>query len=419
MNDGRRIVVVGGGIIGIACAHFLNRAGYQVTIVDKGRIGGECSHGNCGLVCPSHVLPLAEPGALGAAFKSMLSPQSPFHIRPRLDRGLWKWLWNFARRCNQAKMLESGRAIQPLLASSLSLYTQLVEQEGIECEWKKQGLLFVYKNQRPFDSYTRVNDLLTEEFNEPARRIGGPELGEFEPSLRPGLAGGWYFEHDAHLRPDRLVASWRAALQRRGVRFVEQEGLDSLIETNGVVRAAKLEHQTIEADRFVIATGAWTPRLAGILRVRIPIEPGKGYSITLPRPSVCPRVPLIFPEHRVAVTPLDEELRIGSIMEFAGYDATIRPERLRLLTEGVGHYLRGELPSGVNEKWFGWRPMTYDSTPVIGPCPGFSNVFLATGHNMLGLSMAPATGRLISELISGQPTHLATDAYSALRFTAR
>ena len=183
-----------------------------------------------------------------------------------------------------------------------------------------------------------------------------------------------------------------------------------------LVTAARLEDQTLEGDLFLIATGAWTPQLAKILRCRIPIEPGKGYSVTMPRPVPCPTVPLIFPEHRVAVTPLEHDLRLGSIMEFVGYDSSIRPARLRLLTDGAAQYLRCPLPSEFSETWYGWRPMTYDSTPVIGPCPGFSNVYLATGHNMLGLSMAPATGRLISEIMAGTTPHLPTHCYSASRF---
>jgi D-amino-acid dehydrogenase len=416
MNAGRSVVVIGGGIIGIASAHFLNKAGYQVTVVDQGRIGQACSHGNCGLVCPSHVLPMAEPGAMASTLKALVRPHSPFRIRPRLDRTLWRWLWQFSRRCNETDMLASAAAIQPLLASSLKLYGELVSDEGLECEWQKQGLLFVYRHQAPLDAYARVNQLLATRFNEPAQRFDGPELCQFEPALRPGLAGGWYYEHDAHLRPDQLIASWRSLLEHRGVRFIEHQPLTALVATDGRVTAARLADQSLPGDRFLIATGAWTPQLASVLRVRLPIEPGKGYSVTVARPETCPAVPLIFPEHRVAVTPMKHELRLGSIMEFAGYDTSIRPERLSLLTDGASQYLRCELPTTFKESWYGWRPMTFDSTPVIGPCPGFTNVYLATGHNMLGMSMAPATGRLISELMAGTPPHLPAECYAATRF---
>ncbi len=387
-----------------------------MTVIDKGSIGGGCSHSNCGLVCPSHVLPLAEPGAVLSTLKSIIKPNSPLRVRPRLDREFLRWVWRFSRRCNQADMLQSGRAIHRLLTSSTQLYEQLVQHDGLECQWQKQGLLFVYQHRLAMDQYASVNDLVTAEFNEPARRMSGEEVAEFEPSLKTGLAGGWFFEHDAHVKPERLLASWQTLLEGRGVRFIENNALVGLVEADGEVVAAQLEHSVVEADELVVATGAWTPQLAKILRVRIPIEPGKGYSVTVARPPKCPSVPMVFPEHRVVVTPLECELRIGSVMELAGYDDSIRPERLRLLTDGASHYLRAAVPDQFSEPWYGWRPMTYDSTPVIGECPGFANVYLATGHNMLGLSMAPATGRLIAEMITGQPTHIPTDAYSASRF---
>lgn len=415
-EDRPHTLIVGGGIIGIACAHYLTKAGRRVTVIDQGEIGAACSHGNCGLVCPSHVLPLAEPGAWREAVKALLSPGRAFRIRPRVDPALWQWLWRFWQRCNRDDMLQSGRAIQPLLMSSMQLYNDLVQDDAVQCEWQKRGLLFAYRNQKPFEAYSPVNELLTSEFDEPARRLSGDELQQLDPSLKPGLAGGWYFEHDAHLRPDRLIQSWKSRLEQLGVRFLPHHGLCGFDASDGTVRAAKLSDGSIDADNFVVATGAWTPQLSQILGCRIPIEPGKGYSITIPRPSLCPRFPMIFPEHRVALTPMESGLRLGSIMEFVGYDSRIPSRRLRLLTEGASAYLREPIAPSQSDQWYGWRPMTYDSTPVIDRCPTFSNVYLATGHNMLGLSMAPATGRLITELITGETPHLNTSMYVAVRF---
>ena len=421
----------------MSSAYFLAEAGYDVTVVEKGTIGGACSRGNCGLVCPSHVLPLAEPGALRDAFRALLNPGGAFRIRPRLDLNLWRWLWNFARRCTHQRMLESGRAIQPLLASSLSLYQQLVRDQSLECEWQKQGLLFVYRNAHALDAYQPAADLLAEEFDEKPEKLVGDRLLEREPALSSGLAGAWYFEHDAqyglfldacgncgqmtlvrngtYLRPDRLLASWRGLLEQRGVRIIENAVLESLDASSGRVRAAVASGQRLEADHFVVATGAWTPQLAQVLGVRIPIEPGKGYSFTTPVSPNGPRTPMIFPETHVAVTPMDTGLRIGSMMEFSGYDESLRVDRLRMLADGAAPFLRDPLPGPQSEQWFGWRPMTWDSTPVIGPCPGLENVYLAVGHNMLGISMAPATGRLLAELVSGAEPPLDPSPYQAER----
>lgn len=417
MSDGQNVLVIGGGVIGVACAHYLQEHGFRVTVIDRGKIGAECSRGNCGLVCPSHVLPLAEPGAIGSAAASILKPGGPFLIKPRIDLSMWKWMANFAKRCNEDDMLESARAIQPLLTSSLQLYEELVLQHDLRCEFEKQGLLFVYRNRGPLDSYDATNQLLTSKFDEPARKMSGTELSDFEPSLKPGLSGAWYFEHDAHLRPDRLMHAWREQLTERGVKFVEERSLEAFDVDSGTVKFATASSESFQADRFVVATGARTPQLAPVLGHRMPIQPGKGYSITVPRPAVCPTYPMIFPERRVAVTPMESGMRLGSIMEFTGYDETIKPERLRLLTAAAAEYLVDvQLDESWPEKWFGWRPMTYDSTPIVGKCPGFSNVYLATGHNMLGLSMAPATGRLIAELLAGKEPHIPIAPYAASRF---
>lgn len=412
--DGRHTLVVGGGIIGIACAHYLTDAGFRVTVVDQAGVGSGCSRRNCGFVSPSHVLPLAGPGAIGSALKALLSSAGAFRIRPRLDPALWRWLWNFACRCNRHDQVQSGRAIQPLLLSSKDLYRKLVGD--LDCEWQERGLLMVYRNRALFEAYASVNDLLASEFSESAQRLEGDALREFEPALNDSVVGAWHCTHDAHLRPESLLTSWRSLLDRRGVRFIENCKFDGFQNKNGKVVAASVSEGVIEADAFVIAIGAWTPKLARILRQRVPIEPGKGYSILVPRPESCPQVPMLLPEHRVAVTPLQAGMRIGSIMEFAGYDTRIPVTRLRQLQDGATLYLREPITAPVSHEWYGWRPMTYDSVPVIGICPSFSNVYVAAGHNMLGLSMAPATGRLISEILSGTEPHIDMRPYRAERF---
>ncbi len=413
-ND--RILIIGGGVIGAACAHYLTEREYSVTIIDQGTFGGAASHGNCGLVCPSHVLPLTVPGALKEACKALFARNAPFRIQPRLDVSLWSWLVQFARRCNTRDMIFAGHAIQHLLESSMALYTDLAERRGLHCEWQKKGLFFVYQNGKALDDYGLTNRMLIEHFHEPARRIDGDAVRELEPALKPGLAGGWYYEHDAHLRPDVLLKSWRTELENRGVIVRERCVFQGFLNSNGRPVAAKTSLGEIPADRFVIAAGALTPRLSRELGCRIPIQPGKGYSLTMARPTICPEIPLMFPEYRVAVTPMLTGYRLGSIMEFAGYDDSIPPERLELLRRGAEPFLKEPFGDPVIEQWTGWRPMTCDSLPIIDRLPGKANVFLAAGHNMLGLSMAPATGKLIAELIAGEPPHIDPAPYSVRRF---
>jgi len=410
------VVVVGGGVIGTACAYFLMRSGWRVTLIERARIGQGSSHGNCGLVCPSHVLPLAEPGMIAKGLKSLFQRNSPFAIKPRFDPALWSWLLHFAARCNHRDMIEAGHGIQPLLLSSMTLYQHLIERESLDCEFETRGLLFAYRSQEGMESYAATNQLMGESFQCEAQRYDGGSLTELEPALRTGLAGGWFYHEDAHLRPDKLMQAWRRVLEAEGVAVRENCGLQSFRRRNGKVHAANTTNGEVAADLFVVAAGAWTPLLNDELGCRVPIQPGKGYSLTMPRPAVCPKIPLVFPETRVAVTPFQSGYRLGSTMEFAGYDESIRPERLQLLKDGATRYLQEPYCEPVLEEWFGWRPMTYDSLPIIDRSPKYENIIIASGHNMLGLSMAPATGKLVAELADRARPHVDPAPYRASRF---
>jgi D-amino-acid dehydrogenase len=411
-----KVVVIGGGVIGAACAHYLNKAGWAVTVLERGEFGMGCSHANCGFVCPSHVLPLAAPGAVGSALRTLFRHDAPVRIKPRFDPALWAWLFRFARRCTAPHVLEAGRAVQALLNSSRRLYDELMREESLDCEWQTNGLLFVFHSQKAMDHYAETDRLLRQSFDLAAKRYDGDALLQLEPALKPGLAGGWLYKNDAHLRPDKLMSSWQRVLEAHGVTVRTQCEMKGLVRGNGGVRAAATSQGDIPADAVVVATGAWTPLLAEDLGRRVPIQPGKGYSITMPRPALCPKFPLIFEEHRVAVTPMQSGYRIGSTMEFAGYDATLNRQRLDYLRTGASRYLREPFREPVQEEWFGWRPMTYDGKPIIDRSPAFANVWIAAGHNMLGLSMAPATGKLVAELVGKQPPHLDPAPYALSRF---
>lgn len=411
-----RAIIIGGGVIGAACAHYLVKAGWEVEIIDQGAFGKGCSHGNCGYVCPSHVLPLAEPGAVWRTLKAMFKKDSPFYIKPRIDFALWSWLLRFMSRCKPQYVLQAGKAIQALLQSSRALYETLIRDEHIECEWQTRGLLFVLQSQHAMEHYAGTDAFLREHFNMGAERYDSDSLLSLEPALKPGLAGGWLYTSDAHLRPDRLMASWKQTLAARGVRIHEQCPMRGVITEQGRVKAVRTSRGEMAADAFVMATGAWTPLHNRDLGCKVPIQPGKGYSITMPRPATCPTYPLIFEEHRVAVTPMPSGYRLGSTMEFAGYDATLNPKRLALLKAGAMHYLQEPFCDPVEEEWYGWRPMTPDSLPIIGPTPAYANLLIAAGHSMLGLSMAPATGKLIAELLSGDKPHVEPGPYAVTRF---
>ena len=417
------VIVIGGGVIGACSAYYLARAGWRVTILDRGAFGRGASHANCGYVCPSHVLPLAAPGAVWSTLKTLFHRNSPLKVRPRTVLANLGWFLGFAKRCNQRDMLAIGHSIQALLTSSRTLFEQLIQNEKLECEWEAKGLLFVFRSQGAFEHYSHTDHLLRDQFDMGAKRLDADALMNLEPSLKPGNAGGYHYEGDAHLRPDRLMSELRRVLVSLGVEIRENCEVKGFVKVNGkakavsVVRYPHAEREDYPADAFVVATGAWTPLLNRELGCRVPIQPGKGYSLTMPRPAICPTHPLIFEEHRVAVTPFQSGYRLGSTMEFAGYDETMNRSRLAILTDAAKLYLRDPLAEPVQEEWWGWRPMTFDGLPIIDRSPAMSNVLIAAGHNMLGLSMAPATGKLVSEMLGEVKPHIDPGPYGLKRFS--
>ncbi len=413
----RSVVIVGGGVIGCLSAYHLVKAGWTVTVLDRGRIGGGCSHGNCGYVCPSHVLPLAAPGAIGNTLKTLFTRNSPLKVRLGFALTHLGWFLSFAKRCNQADMLAAAVGIQALLNSSRTLFDELLEAERFDVEWDTHGLLFVFQSQAAFEHYAHTDHLLSDRFQTAALRLEQAELMRLEPALKPGsVSGGYLYQSDAQLRPDRLMAALHQRLREYGVTFVENAEVTNIVRSkNATVPALAVQTAggDFPADQFVVTAGAWTSRfLRRQLLTPPPIIPGKGYSITMPRPAVCPTYPMIFEEHRVAVSPFRTGFRVGSTMEFAGYDETMNRDRLKLLTDAAAVYLTdpGDPTQGA-EEWWGWRPMTPSGLPVIDRVPGLPNVWVAAGHGMLGLSMATGTGKLVAELLGGEKTHIPVEAY--------
>jgi len=410
------VLVVGAGVIGIACAHYLALGGHRVTVIDQGPIGGGCSHGNCGHICASHVLPLTEPGNLRAGLKSLLDPTASFRIKPQWRLSMLHWLWQFARRCTRRQMLAGATHLKTILDSSMAEYEALFRDHGIDAQWQRRGLLYVQQTRRGMDRFAAQDAMLRSEFGIGARRLEGDELSGFDPALKEGLAGGFHYEGDASVRPDALTAQWSKWLISRGVRFEPDRPLKGIRATGRRIVGVGTDGGEMSADGFVFATGAWSSQLAHNLGCRIPVEPMKGYSVTMTSPRVSPGQPLVFSEHGVAATPFDDGYRLGSMMELAGFDETVPSRRIRQLSASAAVYLKEPVGGETHETWFGWRPLTPDSLPIIGRVPRFDNAFLATGHHMLGMSMAPATGRLVAELLGGKPPHIDPAPFSAGRF---
>ncbi|SDW55234.1 NAD(P)/FAD-dependent oxidoreductase [Lysobacter enzymogenes] len=416
---GRRedVVIVGAGVIGLACALILIEDGRRVRVIDAGRIGGGSSHGNCGTITPSHATPLAAPGVIAQALKWILTPDAPLYLQPRLDPQLWGWLLRFAARCNERDWRASAVAKAALLNDSRERLQEWVARYGLVCEFDSSGVDYVFRSEDGYAHGQHELDLLRE-FGVGVELIDGGAYEAQDPAFKPGLVGAIRFAHDAVLRPDRYVAELARAVRERGGELQEYCALKDLREdADGVV--LDTSHGLVHAREAVVALGAWSPKLAdaiGLPALKGAIQPGKGYSITYDRPELLPRRPVVLKEPKVCVTMWDSGYRLGSTMEFSGFDESLNPRRLAALERGAAQFLHQPLGPVERERWYGWRPMSFDDVPLIGRVPGRQRLWIANGHGMMGVSMSAGTGQLLADLIGGRAPAIDPHPYRPERF---
>ncbi|MEL1265186.1 NAD(P)/FAD-dependent oxidoreductase [Pseudoxanthomonas putridarboris] len=409
------VLVIGGGAIGLATALALLEAGRGVRVLESAAVGGGASHGNCGTITPSHAPPLAAPGVVAQALRWMFTPDAPLYLKPRFDPALWRWLLHFAARCNLRSWRQSTQARSVLLEDSRARLAEWVQRHALDCEFVEEGLDYVFRDARRFRHYVDECAALRE-FGIDSQVFDGSAYEREEPAVLPGMAGAIRFPGDARLRPDRYVAELARVVRGKGGRIEEQcrvEGIRSL--PDGVL--VETANGQRRGRDVVIALGAWTPAFVRSLDLRVPIQPGKGYSITYSRPSVVPRHAMVLKDRSVCVTVWDSGFRLGSTMEFSGHDGTLNPTRLAALERGAREYLREPVGPQAHERWYGWRPMTWDDLPLLGRAPGHRHVWLAAGHGMLGISMSAATGQLMADLITDRKPAFDPTPYRPERFS--
>jgi len=409
------VLVLGGGVIGLACALRMLDAGRSVTVIEQSLAGSGSSHGNCGTLTPSHATPLGMPGVIGNALRQLMRADAPFRIVARFDPALLRWLLRFARHCTWREFARITAIKAPFLTQSRTMTAELVARERLDCDYVHDGSLYVYRDEAAF----AASQWLPRALGEVGIRIDtldGARIQAMEPALRPGVAGGYFNPGDARLRPDRFVAELARLVRARGGTIEEGARIELIERENGRIARVRTTRGDFGGRDIVFALGAWSPALARQLGLRVPIQPGKGYSITYSRPVLCPRIPLVLKEASVCVTSWESGYRLGSTMEFAGYDSTLNRTRLDALRRGAARYLHEPEGGQMFEEWWGWRPMTPDDLPVIGAVPGVANLWMATGHGMLGVSMAVMTAQLICELVCEFPSSLDLSPYSVTRF---
>lgn len=390
-------LVIGGGLAGLSSAYFLAKAGCEVTVIDRDASRSEsCSNRNAGMIVPSHFIPLAAPGVITQGIKWMFNRKSPFALKPQFSPSLWAWVWKFWRHSNERHVNDSRELLRDLSLESRSLYEELSEDLGFRLE--KRGLLMLCQSEEGLHDEKEVAEMAGEIGVE--AEVCGPErLRELDPAAEMKALGGVWFPQDCHLDSEEFLAALRAGIEKYGGTFLETDVVDFRIENSKVTHAITGEGEELAAEGFTIACGAWSSELAQKLGQNLPMQAGKGYSFTIPNPTQLPQLCSLLKEGRVAVTPMGETLRVAGTMEICGNDLSVNQHRLEGIVESFCRFFPAFEESNFKglEPWSGLRPCSPDGLPYIGSANGVSNVMFATGHAMLGLSLASVTGRLIAD----------------------
>lgn len=403
----KRVVVIGGGAVGLATAYVLRREGHSVTLLDRDRPGQACSLHNAGLLVPSHFVPMAHPGVITQGMKWMLDPASPFYIKPRLDPKLISWVWNFRKASTEAHVHRSMALLRDLCQESLRQVGELTGRDGLRFGLERCGLLMLFRTpagRRACEEEAALASTLGVE----AAVLDRDGLTKLEPAARFLATGGVYYPGDAYLSPSEFVDALAASIRAAGVDVRSQAPVTGLIIRQDRIAAAATAEGEIPGDEFVLAGGAWSPSILRGSGIRLPLQPGKGYSVTGPAPSPMPSIPMIFTEARVVLTPLGDSIRFAGTMELAGLDLSINQRRIGAILKAVPLYLEG-IPTPDPSSaavWSGLRPCSPDGLPYIGRFRRHANLIAATGHAMLGITLAAVTGAIVADLIAGRsPAH--------------
>ncbi len=410
------VLIIGGGVIGVCSAYFLAKAGCSVTLLEKGDICSGSSRGNAGLTAYGHVVPLAAPGVVAQSLRWLLRTYSPFHIKPRLDTELLRWLWHFRAACSEIRMRSTIPVLLELGQASRRLYTQLHATENLNCDYQYRGRLYVFNTRAQFEKGLHEASLLRA-YGVETSVVMGAELQRMEPHLRPSVTGGIHYPDYGNLIPDRFVSALAEATRRLGVSIQSSTEVYGFETSGARISRVHTKHGDHRAEEIVLAAGAFTPLLARMVELRLPIQPAKGYSLTMKKPAACPQLPLSFEERKLAATPMGDLLRLSSSLELVGYDNTINPRRAAAIYSGAREYLQEIDESLPAERWCGFRPLTPDSLPIIGRSPQHENLTIAAGHGTLGITQGPITGKLVTQLLAGEQPEIDLRPLRVSRFS--
>jgi D-amino-acid dehydrogenase len=413
----KSVTIIGGGINGLFSAYYLQKSGCEVSVIEQGSFADGCSFGNAGMIVPSHIIPLAQPGMIAKGLRWMLSSSSPFYVKPRLDYALAKWGYLFWKHSTAAHVQYSIPVLRDISLLSKSLFQELNHEAQILFGWKEQGLAMLFKNASA-DAEMKEEAHIANAAGIEAHFLSASEMQALEPDIQTTVRGAVYYPGDAQINPNLLIQNLVQYLKNKGVTFYENETVIDFKKNNTKITAIQTQNQQIATDEVVITAGAWSPMVADKLGISLPLQGGKGYSFMVENPVQKVKVPAIMLEARATATQMSEQLRFAGTMEIAGTDLSVNPNRVRGIVQAINNYypdITVNMPE-LQNVWRGLRPCSPDGLPYIGRVKHFQNLTLATGHGMMGISLGPATGKLVSEVITNQKTAMNIQLFEPLRF---
>lgn len=414
-----KVTIIGGGIIGLSSALYLKRAGWEVTVLDKGDFNDNCSYGNCGYICPSHFIPLATPGIVKQGLKWMWNSKSPFYVQPRLDWNLMSWGLKFIRSATKNHVESAAIPLRDIALISKREYESWLAMPDFDFAYEQKGLLEIFQTEAGAEHAKHTVEKAHELGLSDTRLLSKEELQSLEPQTRINGLGAIHFNCDAHCWPNKLMQQLIAYLKKEGVQLLPNQEVIKFEKGNKKVSKIITGNAAYEQDEIVIASGSWGRETARLLSIRIPLMPGRGYSVTLEDSPYKVNYPAVLLEGRAAITPMDgNKIRFGGTMEITSHKTPPRMNRVQGILDAVKHFYPDfDVPLPSKEKiWYGYRPCSADGLPYIGRTSKYNNVTIATGHSMLGLSLGAGTGKLVDEIVRNTRTSMDMKPFDVERF---
>jgi D-amino-acid dehydrogenase len=409
--------IIGGGIIGLFSAYYLHKAGWEVEILEQGDLTDNASFGNAGMIVPSHFIPLAAPGMIEQGIRWMFDSKSPFYVKPSLNPELIGWGLKFLKAANKKHVERSAVALRDLSLLSKKLYQEFDGEAGFNFGLEDKGILMLYKTAKFEEEEHHIAEK-ARALGLDAQNLTADEVRALQPEIDVDVLGAVHYHCDAHLYPNKLIPGLVKYLEDAGVKIHRNTPVTHIERDHGKILSVLSNDKSFKADKYIIAGGAWSPAIAKLAGLNVPLMPGKGYSFMVDEPQKRMSIPALLCEARVSVTPMNGSIRFGGTMEIGKINDQINMNRVAGIVESIPKYFPGFKPALPQPKeiWFGFRPCSPDGLPYIGQYAMYSNLTVATGHGMMGLSLAPATGKLVEEVLNEKPVTVNINLFSPNRY---